>query len=47
VVLRDKEERTYVEIGKLMKIPLGTVMSRLSRCKKALKLIVVQLMKEG
>ncbi len=47
VLLRDKEEKTYIEIGKLMKIPLGTVMSRLSRCKKALKLIVEQLMREG
>jgi RNA polymerase sigma-70 factor (ECF subfamily) len=47
VVLRDKEEKTYIEIGKLMKIPLGTVMSRLSRCKKALKLIVEQMMGEG
>jgi RNA polymerase sigma-70 factor (ECF subfamily) len=47
VVLRDKEEKTYIEIGKLMKIPLGTVMSRLSRCKKALKLIVEQMMGES
>ena len=47
VLLRDKEEKTYIEIGKLMKIPLGTVMSRLSRCKKALKLIVEQLLREG
>ncbi len=47
VVLRDKEEKTYIEIGKIMKIPLGTVMSRLSRCKKALKVIVQQMMGEG
>jgi RNA polymerase sigma-70 factor (ECF subfamily) len=47
VVLRDKEEKTYIEIGKLLKMPLGTVMSRLSRCKKALRLIVEQMMGEG
>jgi RNA polymerase sigma-70 factor (ECF subfamily) len=47
VVLRDKEEKTYIEIGKLMKIPLGTVMSRLSRCKKALKILIEQMIEEG
>jgi RNA polymerase sigma-70 factor (ECF subfamily) len=47
VVLRDKEEKTYIEIGKLLKMPLGTVMSRLSRCKKALKLLIEQMLQEG
>ncbi len=47
VVLRDKEEKTYIEIGKLLKIPLGTVMSRLSRCKKALKALIEQRIQEG
>ncbi len=47
VVLRDKEEKTYIEIGKLLKIPLGTVMSRLSRCKKALKVLIEQMTQEG
>ena len=47
VVLRDKEEKTYLEIGKLLKVPLGTVMSRLSRCKKALKLLIEQMIEEG
>ena len=47
VVLRDKEEKTYIEIGKLLKIPLGTVMSRLSRCKKALKVLIEQMIQEG
>ena len=47
VVLRDKEEKTYNEIGKLLKIPLGTVMSRLSRCKKALRVLIEQMVQEG
>lgn len=47
VVLRDKEEKTYIEIGRLLKIPLGTVMSRLSRCKKALKVLIEQMLREG
>ncbi len=47
VVLRDKEEKTYIEIGKLLKIPLGTVMSRLSRCKKALRVLIEQMVQEG
>jgi DNA-directed RNA polymerase specialized sigma24 family protein len=33
-------------VGKVLKIPLGTVMSRLSRCKRALKLLVEQYLKE-
>ncbi len=47
VVLRDKEEKTYIEIGQLLKIPLGTVMSRLSRCKKALKVLIEKMIQEG
>lgn len=44
---RELKERSYVEVGKALKIPLGTVMSRLSRCKKALKVLVEQFLKEG
>jgi RNA polymerase sigma-70 factor (ECF subfamily) len=47
VVLRDKEEKNYIEIGKLLKIPLGTVMSRLSRCKKALRVLIEKMVQEG
>jgi len=47
VVLRDREEKTYLEIGKKLRIPLGTVMSRLSRCKKALKVLIEQMLEEG
>ena len=45
--LRELQEKSYVEIGKTLKIPLGTVMSRLSRCKRALKILVEQFLKEG
>lgn len=40
VRLRDIEGQSYAVIGKLLKLPVGTVMSRLSRCKKALKALV-------
>jgi len=47
IQMRELQEKSYIEIGKAMKIPLGTVMSRLSRCKKALKVIVEQFVEEG
>jgi RNA polymerase sigma-70 factor (ECF subfamily) len=47
IQMRELQEKSYVEIGKALKIPLGTVMSRLSRCKKALKVLVEQFVKEG
>ena len=47
VRLRDLQEKSYIEIGKALKLPMGTVMSRLSRCKKALKLLVEQFLREG
>ena len=42
--LRDFRGLPYVDIGEHLKIPLGTVMSRLARCKKALKALVDQVM---
>ena len=45
--LREFQGKSYVEVGKALKVPLGTVMSRLSRCKKALKTLVEQYLKEG
>ena len=47
VELRELQEKSYIDIGKALKIPLGTVMSRLSRCKRALKVLVKQFLKEG
>lgn len=40
--LRGKEEQSYAAIGKTLKIPIGTVMSRIARCKEALKALVSQ-----
>lgn len=47
IELRELQEKSYIDIGKTLKIPLGTVMSRLSRCKRALKILVEQFLKEG
>ena len=40
VELRDKSGESYADIGKALKIPLGTVMSQLARCREALKQLV-------
>lgn len=46
VLLRDVEGTDYVAIGKKLKLPLGTVMSRLSRCREALRVLVMASSKE-
>lgn len=45
--MRNKESASYVEISRAMKIPLGTVMSRLARCTAGLKELVGKIFKEG
>jgi len=37
LTLRDKEGRAYVEVARALKVPMGTVMSQLARCRKALR----------
>jgi RNA polymerase sigma-70 factor (ECF subfamily) len=37
ILLCDVEEMTYQEIGETLAIPMGTVMSRLSRARKAMR----------
>ncbi len=45
--LRAKEEASYIEVSRILKIPLGTVMSRLARCTEALKREVGRILGEG
>ena len=38
--LRDKKGESYINISRALKIPMGTVMSQLARCREALKQLV-------
>jgi RNA polymerase sigma-70 factor (ECF subfamily) len=45
--LRVKDAASYIEIGRKLKIPMGTVMSRLARCTAILKAEVGRILAEG
>jgi RNA polymerase sigma-70 factor (ECF subfamily) len=47
VLLCDLEEMSYQEIGEMLGIPLGTVMSRLSRARKAMRVLLTAKSQEG
>lgn len=45
--LRIKESASYIEIARAVKVPIGTVMSRLARCTAGLKEKVEKMLGEG
>jgi RNA polymerase sigma-70 factor (ECF subfamily) len=41
IEMRDRQGESYAVIGKLLKLPMGTVMSQLARCRETLKTLVL------
>jgi RNA polymerase sigma-70 factor (ECF subfamily) len=44
-VLCDIEEMSYQEIAEIVGIPIGTVMSRLSRARKSMRVVLAEKMR--
>ncbi len=45
--LRSQAGSSYIEISRILKIPMGTVMSRLARCTADLKQLILRMTDEG
>jgi RNA polymerase sigma-70 factor (ECF subfamily) len=45
--LRDEKGKSYSEISEVLRVPMGTVMSRLARCRKILKELVQRILGKG
>jgi len=47
LILRDREGESYINLAKRLKIPPGTVMSQLARCRKALRHLMQNELKDA
>ena len=47
LILRDRQGASYINLAKILKIPPGTVMSQLARCRKALRHLMKNELKEA